>query len=53
VKFTYHKGRLGHTIRDKSGEGVYLWRFEGVVCWEMDCEEEDAAGIWTVTLHTG
>jgi len=33
---------------------VYLWRFEGVICWEMDCEKEDAAGIWTVTgSHDG
>lgn len=29
----------------------YFWWFEGVVCWEMDSEEEDATGVWTITLE--
>ena len=28
----------------------HLWRFEGVVCWEMDSEEEYSTGVWTVAL---
>jgi len=39
---------------DISGrEGNYLWGFEGVVCWEMDGEEENSSGIRTIALkHT-
>jgi hypothetical protein len=29
----------------------YFWWFEGVVCWEMDSEEEDATGVWTIALE--
>ena len=25
---------------------VDFWWLEGVVCGEVDCEEEDAAGVW-------
>ena len=34
----------------QAGGGKYLWGFEGVVCWEMDSEEENSSGIWTVAL---
>jgi hypothetical protein len=31
----------------------YLWRLEGVVCREVDGEEENPSGVWTVALkHT-
>lgn len=32
---------------DASGE-VDFWRLEWIICWEMDREEEDAAGVWRV-----
>ena len=42
------------TERERSSQARnrrgYLWRLEGVVCWEMDCEEEDSTGVWTITL---
>jgi hypothetical protein len=28
----------------------YLWRFEGVVCWEMDGKEEDSTGVRAIAL---
>ena len=34
-------------VVDARGE-VDLRRLEGVVCWEVDREEEDAAGVWRV-----
>lgn len=30
---------------------VDLGWLEWVVCWEMDCKEEDTALEWTVTLN--
>lgn len=30
---------------DAGGE-VDLWGLEWVVGWEVDCEEEDTAGVW-------
>lgn len=33
-----------------TGSEVDLWRLEGVVCGEVDGQEEDAALEWTVTL---
>lgn len=32
-------------VVDSSGE-VDFRRLEGVVCWKVDCEEEDAARVW-------
>jgi hypothetical protein len=32
-------------VVDAGGE-VDLRRLEGVVCGEVDCEEEDTAGVW-------
>lgn len=29
-----------------TGSEVDLWWLEWVVCWEVDCEEEDAARVW-------
>lgn len=31
-----------------AGCEVDLWRLEWVVCWEMDREEENTAGVWRV-----
>jgi hypothetical protein len=31
---------------------AYLWRFEWVVCGEMNGEEKDASGVWTISLGT-
>ena len=31
---------------------VHLWRLEGIVCREVDGEEEDAARVWRVTLKS-
>lgn len=36
-------------VVDAGGE-VDLGRLERVVCWEVDCEEEDTARVWGVTL---
>ena len=36
-------------VVDAGGE-VDLGRLEWVVCWEVDCEEEDTARVWGVTL---
>ena len=37
-----------------AGCEVDLRRLEWVVCWEVDCEEEDAAGVWRVAwTHDG
>lgn len=32
-------------VVDAGGE-VDLWRLEWVVGWEVDCQEEDTAGVW-------
>jgi hypothetical protein len=34
-----------------AGSEVDLGRLEGVVCGEMDCEEEDTARVWGITLY--
>jgi len=36
--------RVDVAVVDAGGE-VYLWGFEWVVCWEVDVEEEDSAGV--------
>jgi len=38
-------------VVDTGGE-VDLGRLEGVVCGEVDGEEEDTARVWGVTLNT-
>ena len=35
-----------------TGSEVDLWWLEGIVCGEVDGQEEDAALEWTVTLGT-
>ena len=35
---------------DASGKVDFRW-LEGIICREVDCEEEDTARIWAVTLH--
>jgi hypothetical protein len=47
VKFTWISCGSGKG----EGGGGYLRGFEGVVCWEVDCEEEYSAGVWTVALR--
>jgi len=37
----------------KAREGGNLWWFEGVICREVDCEEEDTPCVWTVGLEYG
>ena len=31
-------------------DSAYLGWFEGVVCWKMNCQEENSSLIWTVAL---
>lgn len=31
-------------------DSTYLGWFEGVVCWKMNCQEENTSLIWTVAL---
>ena len=31
--------------------GKYLWWFEGIICREVNGEEKDTTGIWTVGLN--
>lgn len=31
-------------------KGAYLGWFEGIVCWKMNSQEENASLIWTVSL---
>ena len=43
--------RVDVWVVDASGEVDLRW-LEWVVGWEMDCQEEDTAGVWRVTLDT-
>lgn len=43
--------RVDVGVVDTSGE-VDLWGLEGVVGREMNVQEENATGVWRVTLHT-
>ena len=51
MKFTYKNVNTSSDDVNRSG---YFWGFERVVCWEMDGEEENSTGVWTITLsHKG
>lgn len=40
-------------LRFDQSNHSYLGGFEGVVCWKMNCQEENTSLIWTVTLIGG